>query len=273
MQREAVSREGISLSLCSYGEGRPFVFQHGLGGDANQAADVFPLGIGWAGATLECRGHGQSGSGAPAGLSIASFAADLISVIEARGWAPLPIGGISMGAAIALRIAVLRPDLVSALVLARPAWLVDAAPRNVAPNKFVGELLRDHPIEEAVAEFERSPLADFLSAEAPDNLVALRGFFSRRPVDTVRELLLRIPDDGPGILREALAAVRVPTLVIGNSRDAVHPLALARELAGALPAAQFVEITSKSDDRERYRAEFRAALSNFLQGLAPRVAP
>ena len=45
----------------------------------------------------------------------------------------MPVGGISMGAAIALRIAALRPDLVSALVLARPAWLDANGPENIQP--------------------------------------------------------------------------------------------------------------------------------------------
>ena len=68
--------------------------------------------------------------------------------------------------------------------------------------------------------------------------------------------------------RAAIAAIAVPTLVIGTARDAIHPLALARESAAAIPGARFVEIASKSDDRERYRREFRAALAGFLEEIA-----
>ncbi|MFO1208595.1 MAG: hypothetical protein U1E40_05145 [Amaricoccus sp.] len=59
----------------------------------------------------------------------------------------------------------------------------------------------------------------------------------------------------------------MPTLVIGNPRDAVHPLDLARETAAAIPTARLAEITSKSDDRDRYRSEFRAALTAFLEEI------
>ena len=251
------------------GSGRPIVFQHGLGGDATQPADVFPVSSGWAALTLECRGHGQSEAGSPQAFSIATFAADVIATIEAAGGGPMPVGGISMGAAIALRIAALRPDLVSALVLARPAWLDANGPENMQPNMFVGELLRDFAPDDAAKLLEKSSLADRLASEAPDNLVALRGFFSREPVKVTRELLLRISADGPGIDRQAIAAMPIPALVIGNGGDSVHPIGMARELATLLPNARFVEITSKSVDRNRYREEFCAALAAFLKELTP----
>ena len=269
MQREAFARPGVTLSLARTGAGRPFLFQHGLGGDALQTADVFPPDSGWSAVTLECRGHGQSEAGPAEAYSIATFADDVISVIEAKGWGPLPIGGISMGAAIALRIAALRRDLVSALVLARPAWRLASAPANMAPNRIVGELLRDHPADEARNLFERSALARDLEAEAPDNLVALRGFFDRRPTATTAELLIRISNDGPGLDLQTVAGLQIPTLVIGAARDAVHPLALAREWAGILPRARFVEVASKSDSRERYREDFRSAFAAFLATLKP----
>jgi pimeloyl-ACP methyl ester carboxylesterase len=170
-----------------------------------------------------------------------------------------------MGAAIALRIASTRPDLVSALILARPAWLDAPRPDNMGPNRFVGELLRGYTKEDAREIFEKSLLAQRLAQEAPDNLVALRGFLRRDDVDVTRELLLRIPDDGPGLDRRAIATLRMPALVIGNGRDAVHPLEMARELAQLLPGAHFAEIVSKSDDRDRYREGFRTAVAAFLK--------
>ena len=265
IERNTFIRDELVLSVASFGTGRPMVFQHGLGGDAAQTADVFPQNAGWRALTLECRGHGRSEPGPPEGFSISTFAADVAAMIEAYGAAPLPVGGISMGAAIALRIASTRPDLVSALILARPAWLDAPRPDNMGPNRFVGELLRGYTKEDAREIFEKSLLAQRLAQEAPDNLVALRGFLRRDDVDVTRELLLRIPDDGPGLDRRAIASLRMPALVIGNGRDAVHPLEMARELAQLLPGAHFAEIVSKSDDRDRYREGFRTAVAAFLK--------
>ncbi len=74
-------------------------------------------------------------------FSIATFAEDVVGLIDHLALAPVVVGGISMGAAIASRLAVYRPDLVRGLILARPAWATAAAPANMRPNLEVGELL------------------------------------------------------------------------------------------------------------------------------------
>ncbi len=259
---------GLKLHLESAGQGsRAVVFQHGLCGAAAQPAEVFPDDRRWRRLTLECRAHGQSGAGDPADFSIASFAADVIAMMEQYRVAPLVIGGISMGAGIAARIAVLRPDLVRGLVLARPAWVAESAPANMQPNAEVGALLAKLPAEEARQVFMASTTAQRLAREAPDNLASLESFFSRAPQHVTAALLSRISADGPGITRQQLQAVSVPTLVIGHGRDAIHPLPLARELAGLIPAARLVEITAKADDKARYVRDFRQAMLSFLEDL------
>lgn len=260
-------RSDLRLAVCETGDGRPMVFQHGLCGDASQPADIFPMDSGWRCLTLECRGHGGSDAGSPEDFSIAIFAEDVASLIEAHELAPVVLGGISMGAAIATRLAVKRPELVRALVLARPAWIDKNAPANMQPCVLIGELLRQFSPDKAQMRFEASETARQLAAEAPDNLSSLLGFFSREPIPTTRELLCRISADGPGTTRNQIAAIRVPTLVLGNVRDCAHPMAMARELAGMMPHARITEVTSKSESRERYRDDCQAALAAFLSGL------
>ncbi len=258
---------GVALAVHSTGAGRAMLFQHGLCGDAAQPAEVFPAGGAWQVLTVESRGHGASEAGDPAEFSLATFADDLIAWLDDCELGPIPVGGISMGAALALRIAVLRPDLVSALILARPAWLFAAAPANLQPNREVGRLLTNHPAEEARALFEAGPTARDLAETSPDNLASLRGFFTRAPQAVTAALLTGIAGDGPGILPRDAAAIRVPTLVIGSARDAIHPLALARATADAIPGARMVEIPDKTTDHTAYRDGFAAALRGFLATL------
>lgn len=246
------------------GDGLPVLFQHGLCGDATQPAEVFPQGEAFRRITVEARGHGRSEAGDLAQFAIATFTADVAAVIEGLRVAPLVVGGISMGAAIALRLAATHPHLVRGLILARPAWVMESNPPNMAPNAEVGQLLRQHDGETARSIFEASPTARRLTAEAPDNLASLLGFFTRQPRDVTAELLVRISADGPGVTREDLRRIDVPTLVIGHGRDAVHPLAHAEALAGLIPGARLVEITPKAEDRARYVQGFRDALQNFL---------
>ena len=176
MTGSSFARDGLALAVAETGTGRPVLFQHGLCGMAAQTAEVFPENLGWRRLTLECRGHGRSDAGAAEDFSLATFADDLAAFIETRQLAPVVLGGISMGAALAMRLAVKRPDLVRALVLARPAWLTEAGPANLLPNIVVGDLLDRFPPAEALRRFEATPLAHQLAAEAPDNLATLRGF-------------------------------------------------------------------------------------------------
>jgi len=259
--------DNLAFNVAETANGEPVLFQHGLCGDANQPAEIFPADSGWRCITLECRGHGRSQAGSPGRFSIATFTADVCSLIEARTLAPVVLGGISLGAAIALRLAALRPDLVRGLILARPAWLDTAAPLNMQPNAEVGELMSRYPVEEARARFELSETVRIFEADAPDNLATLRGFFAREPIGVTCELLTRISRDGPGVNRSEIAKVCVPTLVIGCGRDLIHPLSLARTLAGMIPAARLVETTPKADSRDRYRSDIQGAVAAFLKNL------
>ena len=245
----------------------PIVFQHGLCGDAQQTAEAFPDEPGFRRMTLECRGHGAAEPGDPAELSIATFTDDVIALIEAEEIAPCVVGGISMGAAISLRLAATHPDLVRGLVLARPAWVVEAAPDNLAAPAQVGALLSRHDPETARALFEQSPTATGLAANAPDNLASLRGFFTREPITVTAALLTRISADGPCITEAQVAGISVPTLILANQRDAIHPMSHAARLADLIPHAKFVELTPKADDRERHLAEFREAFAAFLRAV------
>jgi pimeloyl-ACP methyl ester carboxylesterase len=251
------------------GDGLPVVFQHGLCGDACQTAEVFPDAGSFRRVTVEMRGHGGSDAGDTSTYSIATFTNDLTAFIEAeaRISAPTIVGGISMGAAIALRLAVRRPDLVRALVLARPAWITDAAPPNMAPNAEVGRLLQRLPPGLARETFLRSDTVRRLSDEAPDNLASLTGFFARQPVSVTGALLTSISGDGPGVTGDEVARVAVPTLVIGTARDSVHPLALAQTIATMIRGAELVEITPKATDRTRHVSELRGVLRRFLENV------
>ncbi len=270
LERRELQRGTQRLSFVDAVRGRvPVLLQHGLCGGALQTAEAFPDDPALRLLTLECRGHGASPLGAPEDISIATFADDVIALIESLQLAPVVLGGISMGAAIALRIAVHRPELVSALLLVRPAWVTDAAPANMQPNAEVGELLRQHAPEHARAIFEQGATAQQLAQGAPDNLASLRGFFERQPQAATAELLTRISADGPGISPDEVRALECAALVIGSQADAIHPLAHAMDLAALLKRSRFVEITPKSVSREAYLRDMHTALATFIHEVLP----
>jgi pimeloyl-ACP methyl ester carboxylesterase len=253
------------LAFVDRGMGPAVVFQHGLGGDEAQVAEIFPDAHGrWRRLTLDCRGQGGSAPDPRNRYAIQTFAEDVLRLADKREIEQFTMGGISMGAAIALHIAVHHPGRVTALILARPAWLFEPAPANMAPYAEVARLLE---APDGLAAFEVSETAVRLARDAPNNLGSLRGFFARPNPAATAALLGAIAVDGPGVTHAQAAALALPTLVIGHGRDLVHPLGLAETLAATIPGAQLVEITPKASDAARHADEFRAALRRFLTSL------
>lgn len=261
------TEDGTRLNVDSAGAGPAVVFQHGLCGDAGQTREAFPSDCGYQRFTVEARGHGSSEPGDLRKLSVATFADDMADFIEQELDVPVVVGGISMGAAICLRLALRRPDLVRALVIARPAWVAAAAPANMAPNAEVGRLLNTLDPDTAKATFLAGQTGRRLAQEAPDNLASLSGFFTRQPIEVTATLLTAIAGDGPGVTEEEMSNLAIPTLVIGHQQDLIHPLSHAHSIAGRIPAARFVEITPKVVNRAQYVSDFHTAMRNFLREL------
>jgi pimeloyl-ACP methyl ester carboxylesterase len=265
------AEDGCALAYEDVGSGMPVVWQHGLGSDRQQPAEVFPDPAGIRRITLECRGHGQSLMGDPSFLTIAQFATDVLTLLDHLGIHKAVVGGISLGAAISLRLAATMPSRVAALILARPAWVDQPAPVTMAPYVEIASLLREFGPDEGQRRFAQSETLAEVAKVSPDNAESLESIFSRPDIASFVELIARIPKDGPGVSLQEIEAIALPTLVIGNAEDYVHPLRYASQLNELIPGALIQIITSKSVDKALYRQQFRAALAAFLQSIVVAV--
>jgi pimeloyl-ACP methyl ester carboxylesterase len=183
-----------------------------------------------------------------------------LKAVHAPNTAGIIIGGISMGAASTLHLAVHRPEIVRGLILVRPAWIAASAPANNSPNAQVGRLLMDLSQEDARKAFEVSETARRLAEIAPDNLASLRGFFSREPQATTAALLQAIAGDGPGVSEENLRNLDTPTLIIGQEIDYIHPLSYADTLWQLIPVPGLSRLHRK---REQGRLSGRLSQGNY----------
>ena len=267
LSRIAFARDGATLQGYESGAGLPLLYQHGLGGAEPQVTENVPDHPGVRRLTLECRGHGASEPGTRRPFSVALFAADALAFCDARGARDIVAGGTSMGAAIALHLAVRHPARVRGLILARPAWVFAPAPDNMRPFAEAAAAMRAAPPAEAKARFAASPTGRRLARDAPDNYASLIGFFDVAAPDVLADILDDIAQDGPGVGRAEAAALAVPTLVIGHGEDVIHPLAYAEELAATIPGAVLARIPSKQSERPAHVATFRAAVAAFLDPL------
>ncbi len=138
------SHDSLEFNFEEAGQGTPFFFQHGLGGASDQPLGLCnppPTGVRLI--CLDCRGHGETRPlGPETKLSLTQFADDLLALQDRLGLAQAVVGGISMGAAVALNFVLRYPERVTGLVLSRPAWLAGPMQRNADIFNKVAHLIR-----------------------------------------------------------------------------------------------------------------------------------
>jgi len=263
-----LKNDGIFLNIDeSYNSGFPVIFQHGLTGDSKQSAEIFPLNQNFYRITLECRGHGISDIGNSKFFSIKYFADDIIKLIKKRKLKKIIIGGLSMGAAIALRIAILEPKLIKGLILARPAWITKSNPKNLKPFIYIAELIQNFSQEKGVSIFLNSKISKEIMRKSPDNFNSLVSLFDKIQNNNIAEMVKCIAIDGPNVSENQICNIQIPTLIIGNKNDFIHPLSYAKKLSNMIKNSKLEIITSKSESYENYFFEFRDKLNLFLQDL------
>ncbi len=266
MKRSTFRHDGLQLAFAESGAGTPFLFQHGLGADLQQTFDLLGSIPGVRLIAMDTRAHGASPVGNEEHLSFSTFAGDLLALLEHLKLSRVILGGLSMGAGIALNFALSHPEFVRALVLTRPAW--SDGPMQAGPLYFeVARAIRQYGAHSGREHFSKSETYSSLSRQFPDTARSLLSQFdSTRAEDGVARLE-RLPVDAPSRDRSTWKNIEKPTLLLAHAEDPVHPLACAQEIAEAIPGAQFVEITPKGTNRERHEAEIRTAVSRFIEYL------
>jgi len=261
-------REGIRFHFRDEGAGIPFVYQHGLGADVAQPFSFFAGGHrGLRLLALDCRGHGLTHPLGPEDrIGIAAFADDVVAFMGHRNVDRAVVGGISMGAAVALNIALRYPGRVRALVLQRPAWLGQPMPENLRGLVQIGEAIRTHGAKHGKEIYAASPEYRALERESPDTAASGLAQFDHPRAEETAVKLVRIPNDAP-CAGHAWKSVSVPTLVLACRVDPVHPFAFGETIARETPGARFEEVTSKSISLERHTAEVRERIEDFVFSL------
>ncbi|TYT27248.1 alpha/beta fold hydrolase [Luteimonas viscosa] len=178
-------------------------------------------------------------------LSSARWLDDLEQVVEAAAIErPFALLGISQGAATAVAYAVRHPERVSHLIL-YGGYVVGSYRREDAEAarlyRAVVELLRsgwDH----GNPAFRQLFTSRFIPTGDPQQV----GWLNELCLKTTRgEIGATLMEARANVdVRELLAQVRVPTLVLHGRRDQVVPFSEGVRLASGIPGAEFVELDS-----------------------------
>ena len=221
--------------------GAPLMLVHGLGGCAANWVDLGPLVATKRRVLIpELPGHGLS-TPLPAVPNLAAFADRIRFLAELEGMLPAAVVGHSLGGVVALRLALRSPGDVSALVLAAGAGISSTTRRAkyglrilglIGPRRLVA------PWADSVADHAFLRYAVFGRWGAADPLIlspqAVDGFLegTRLTSDSVSAARAIVVDD----VREELADLGCPTLVLWGARDNQLPLADGFEFARRLGA-------------------------------------
>ena len=256
---------GLRFHYRETGAGVPFLFQHGLGGDHTQTFGLCTPPPHFRLLTLDCRGHGETRPLGPEdALNIPQFMDDIHRLLDQLRVAQIVLGGISMGAAVALEFTLRFPDRVQGLVLSRPAWLDEV--REVGFEMFghIAGLIRRYGAFEGAIRFQESAEYAQIVRTSPDNALSLLAQFAHPRADETVAKLERIPRHCPTFPRTQWGSIQVPTLVLGNRKDLIHPFEFAVEHARLIPNAEFRELTPKSQDKLKHDIDHQSFLDEFL---------
>jgi pimeloyl-ACP methyl ester carboxylesterase len=253
-----------TFNYIDEGTGIPLVFQHGLGGDVSQPKTFSVPGVRLL--SFDARGHGGTiASLDPDRLTFSSFADDLGSLLNHLEIRAAVIGGISMGAGVALNFALRFPDRTLSLILCRPAWLNERLPKNLRAYPQIASLIEHEGIVKGRTLFESYELFKQVLDQSVDSAHSLLRQFERRGAEHNFAVLDRMPKDVPNNDSADWKTIRVPTLILGNHQDPIHPIEYAQLLSSLIPSSTFQEVTPKSVDPAGHVKEVATAISLFLQ--------
>jgi pimeloyl-ACP methyl ester carboxylesterase len=258
-----LSYQGYRISFDEYGEGeRPIVLIHGLLLNRRMFERLGPA-LAERGNRVICvdlLGHGRSEQ--PDDLrqySMPLFAEQVIALLDHLELERAVVGGTSLGANVALELAVRHPKRVEALFIEMP--VLDNALAAVAAiftPILLGLRVAGPAIEVSSRLASLIPRTNFLLDIGLDLARRRPG-----PSTAVLEGLL-LGETAPG--REQRRLIDQPALVIGHPGDPLHPFSDSGMLIEELRRARLVEASSILEWRLRSK-RLNAELAQFLDDV------
>ena len=244
------------------GSGPTVALAHGFGGSArNFRPQVRALRERYQTIVYDARGHARSGApAAAADYTPECFSSDLERVLAGAGAERAAVGGLSMGAGVALRFALAQPQRVAGLVLASfPA----GGGRGIAAHALAFAQMLD--AEGLLAAGERFVWGKGSGLSERDAALVRQGFLEHPPhalAHILRELIAAQP--AVEALAPELRRFERPVLLVAGQHDAPS-VAASQALAAALPRARLVVVPDAGHVVNLERpAAFNTALQGFL---------
>ncbi|MBI3465993.1 MAG: alpha/beta fold hydrolase [Planctomycetes bacterium] len=260
---QTVHVEGSDLKVLDRGAGSPVLLVHGFPLDHTMwRPQIEFLSQTHRVIAPDLRGFGGS-MATPGTVSMERFADDLSNVLTALGIEePVTLCGLSMGGYIAWQFWRKHTARLRRLVLCDTRAQPDGAEAAENRHALADRVLAEGPSVTAEAMLPKL-FASQTQTRMPEVIEAQRRVMLAATPDGIAAALRGMaerPDARPW-----LASIRVPTLVIVGSEDTISPPDEMRQIASAIPGAQFVEVPGAAHMAPLEQPEaVNSALRRFL---------
>jgi 3-oxoadipate enol-lactonase len=266
MSRDFARVRGIDVAYDDTGgSGAALVLLHGFPLDRSMwQGQAEALGGEFRGVAPDLRGLGETPPGDD-GVSIEGMADDVAALLDELNLGRVVLGGLSMGGYVAFELFRKYPGRVRALVLA------DTRPQaDTEEGRRAREESAQRALKEGMAPIVESMLPKLVSAGTRE-----RG---GEVLERVRAMMLRTSPEGAAAALRAMAlrrdqtdllpSIKVPTLIVVGSEDAVTPPADAEAMKAKIEGSRLVVVEGAGHlSNVEQPEEFNRALAEFLRGL------
>lgn len=259
---EILERNGRSLEYEVSGEGEPFVFLHGMGGSMKQIAEAYISLEGVQLINLNQQGHGHSDAEWNT-YDFHHLAEDVLAVLDKLKLEKVYLGGISMGAAVALNLAVRYPERIRGLLLIRNAWTIHSMSEEVCrAYEDLGMSLKEKSLE-CFYKTEGWRIVRESSAYTRNSFIAP---FSDEACLKYWKKYLILPRKTPISDEKQLEQLEMPVYILANRSDLCHPFEMGIWMHEHIKNSFFAEIPDKDRDPQKHKQQSNEVIKKMIFG-------
>jgi 3-oxoadipate enol-lactonase len=264
-----ITRDGATISYQVAGaaaDGGPVVLLHNIFCDRRVFDEVAPA-LRRRTIAIDFRGHGASSPGHRP-YAVADLVGDVVAILDQEQIDRAAVVGLSLGATVALELALAHPERVERLVLMGADGDPDAGMASLRNALFCRLVLLLGMRAFVLSAVTNTLFGSWFRTGAPAAFAVHRAriaAFDRRAASWAMRAWT-----GRRALREEAMAVRTPTRIVVGDQDVSCPLPCGERLQRAIPGADLVRVAHAGHTMTAERPlESAAAIRSFLdQSLA-----
>ena len=244
---------------------RTLVLLHGLGSSQAQFENLVQSVKSVASVlVIDLPGHGENMTAEHDEISFEVFSTLILELCDELDLKSAVFAGISMGSALALACAARRPDLARQLVVIRPSWLAKECPAHLSIIDRCGQWLSKHSAAAALKQLEADATYIDIHDDVPLAAASVRGLFDRAHANAHAHVLTKMYHSAPVRSLNGLRSIKTPAIVVGTHADSLHPLAIAKATANALPNAELTILPPRYLQPEKHQTALNELILNIF---------